>query len=201
MAKAKLSKDDNRILKAHGIARSQMFDASGMRRSEYHPYMKAIGKYFAYGVTPCRNAGHTLRSRVGRCIQCEPAAISFMRMQDRTAYVYIAGSKSLRFVKIGHSQDPEKRIYDGNCAGYGGASDWRVLTMVSVDKAPEIEQDVQARLAEHAAPTKYHMGDKLTTGRECFACGYPEALNALVWALLYKGLFIEERPVPEGYDF
>jgi hypothetical protein len=198
---AKLSNEQLSFLKAHEISVGQMFDASGMRRSEYRAHMKAIGKDFAYGVTECRAAGHTLRSRKGHCIQCHPAVISFTLRQDRTAWVYIAGSKSLKIVKIGHSATPEKRIYDGNCAGYGGASDWCLLEKVLVDKAPEIEQDVQARLLEYALPGAYFMGDKLTTSRECFACGYPEAWNALVGALLDRGLLEVGLPNPEGYDF
>jgi hypothetical protein len=199
---AKLSSEQTQFLKAHGISLGQMFDASGMRRKDYHAHMKAIGKDFAYGVTPCQSYGHTLRTRSGSCIQCRPAAITFQLREKRTAYVYIAGSKRLKNIKVGHSADPMKRIYDGNCAGYGGAHDWAVLVMVQVDNAPEMERAVQADLAEYAVEGDYFMGDKLTTSLECFRCGYPEAWSALQSALSLRGLYFVREPVaPEGYEF
>jgi len=61
---ARLTKAHLRYLKHHGIEPEEAFDASGLKRAEYRPRMKAEGKFVAYGVTPCHN-GHALRNRYG----------------------------------------------------------------------------------------------------------------------------------------
>ena len=63
----RLTKEHLRYLKQHSIDVEETFDASGLKRAEYRPRMKAEGKFVAYGVTRCQN-GHGLRNRYGTCI-------------------------------------------------------------------------------------------------------------------------------------
>jgi hypothetical protein len=70
------------FLNSHNISLDKVFDASGFSLSEYKVIMKDQGKQIAYNVAPCQQYGHTLRTRAGHCIQCNPAAIAFIKRND-----------------------------------------------------------------------------------------------------------------------
>ena len=59
----KLTDSQTKFLGTQGIPLSQVFDATGMKSSEYKQIMKDIGMVVAIGVTPCDASGHTLRTR------------------------------------------------------------------------------------------------------------------------------------------
>src|SRR5678815_3361408 len=80
---------------------SQVFDATGMRKSDYAAAMKAGGFNFAFGTVPCGRAGHTLRTRAGHCIQCDTSKVAYQMRHHLPGYVYLAGSHGTGLLKIG----------------------------------------------------------------------------------------------------
>ena len=166
-----------------------MFDASGMKRKQYHDQMKQTEKYFAYGVTPCERAAHTLRTRKGNCIQCRPASITHILRNAKPGYVYIAGSKSVKQIKIGSSNDPENRIYIANIERYAGASDWRILAKVLVYRSGFIENEAHKllRLIFQQVQTAYYKGDIITISKENYYCTYSDAARVLRLILASEG--------------
>ena len=90
---AKLSDADAEFLLGKDIPLSTAFDASGMPTREWKATMKAEGKFVAYGVTCLR--GHSLKTRAGNCIRCNPANIAFARRAAKEGFVYLARSTRL----------------------------------------------------------------------------------------------------------
>ncbi len=61
----------------HKIPVEKVFDATGLKKSDYSEIMKSSDKWLAIGTIPCAKFNHTMRTRSGHCVQCNPAAINF----------------------------------------------------------------------------------------------------------------------------
>lgn len=176
---ANLSTDQIFFLKTQRIPLSSVFDASGMRTAEYQSLMKAEGKSFAYGVTPCAKGGHTLRTRKGHCIECDHAKIAFMLRHDKRAYVYIAASHDGRLIKVGSSGDVTDRAKKLSEYRYGGFEDWQILSTVATDAAGQVECEVHSRLASFSVDGHYLRAGRRQECYELFRCDFSDARDAL----------------------
>ena len=114
---SKLTKEQSAFLAKHNTPISSVFDASGMGKSDYRAAMKELGKTVAIGVTPCKKGNHTMRTRSGHCIQCNPASIAFQKRHLMDGFVYVAG-----------------------------ASDWECLFWVKTKNAGKVEFDAHERV-------------------------------------------------------
>src|SRR5260370_31670747 len=175
----KLTDDQARLLRSHQIPERAIFDASGMSRRRYQREMEIEEKLFAIGVTPCKRGKHTIRTRNGHCIQCNTANIAFIKRHYQNAYVYIAGSRRERGIKIGCSEAPWKREALINQRGYGGISDWRLLFYAKFPNAGKIEFYAHNRLSEFASYRTYFRENVQVECREIFSCGYSKARGTL----------------------
>ena len=177
---ARLTKAHLRYLEHHGIDVDETFDASGLKRAEYRPRMKAEGKFVAYGVTKCHN-GHSLRNRYGTCIECFPASIAFARRSEMSGYLYLAKSADLGLIKVGFSgDDPDNRIYIANLEGYGGAWDWQICLTVWADHAGAKEIAVHQSLADFRAERAWIRNGAGIVAREMFDCELAAGIDALM---------------------
>ena len=176
---AELSEEQIRFLRSQNIPLSYMFDASGMRSSEWMSAMKPDGKYFAYGVSACQKAGHTLRTRHNHCIQCDTSKIAYMLRSDATAFVYVAGSHERRLIKIGSSIDVNDRLKKLNEYCYGGAGDWQILASAHCKSAGKVESQAQGRLANFHQPGEYIRAGKRQKCYELLKCDFIDARNAV----------------------
>lgn len=167
-----------RFLATQGIAEEEVLDASRISRRLYKTVMELEGKLFAVVRAPCYR-GHYLKSRAGHCIQCDTRRIAFTRRHYREAYVYIAGSRTERVLKIGSTGAPWNKESYLNTIGYGGIVDWKVLYFRKVPDAGKVEFSVQKRLAACASTRKYFREGVEVKCREIFACGYLTARKAL----------------------
>ena len=193
---AALSPDQLFFLRTQKIPLSSLFDASGMRTADYQAAMKAEGKSFAYGVTPCAKGGHTLRTRKGHCIECDHAKIAFMLRHDTRAYVYIAASYAGRLIKIGSSGDVVDREHKLSEYRYGGYEDWQILSTVATDAAGRLECDVHSRLAPFSVEGHYLRAGRRQNCYELFRCDFSDARDALRDALGSSAIILtpyEER--------
>jgi len=183
-----LSTDQRAFLVEQSIPLSTVFDATGMSRTQYDLFMKGLGKKVAIGVNPCRKSGHSMRTRKGACMQCNPAAITFLSRYDELGSVYIAGSKTGRLIKVGLSGDTSKREKTLNDVGYGGFMDWRVLYVVDCQDGGRIEFLIHKELEAYNTPRQYIRGSHTVDCLELFQCGYDTAQNAFERVLKGIGL-------------
>lgn len=176
---AELRPDQLSFLAAHGIPLSCVFDASGMRKPEYHTAMTELGMSFAYGVNPCNKAGHTLRTRAGHCIQCDHAKIAYMMRHDAAGTLYIAATATGKLIKIGSTNDLSTRQRNLNVFRYGGSGDWQVLATARCPTAGRVECAVHSRLSRYSVPGEYNQGGRRRRCYELFRCNFSDARDAI----------------------
>lgn len=168
-----LTDDQLSFLKRYSLPLSDVFDATGLSKKEYRPMMKTLNKLFAIGVTPCKAAGHTLRTRAGHCLQCKPETITFIKRHYSGSIVYACGSISTGQIKIGCTKDLGERENALKNTEYAGVTDWETIYRVTCKKnAGKIEAEIQHRLSQYHAPSMYKLGGKLISCYEVFACSY-----------------------------
>jgi hypothetical protein len=177
-----LTKDQIDFLLSQKIHTSRLFDASGMKTAQYKKAMKELGKSFAYGVSACRAEGHTLRTRAGHCIQCDTSKIAFQRRNDDEGFVYIAGSFTLKLIKIGMTNSTTDRLLSINAYGYGGTDDWELLAYLKTKNAGNVEFGTHNLLKQYSCPIQYNKGGKIVNCLELFSCGINTAKKAFVKA-------------------
>lgn len=141
--------------------------------------MSALQQWVAYGVTPCKEAGHELRVRSGHCVQCKPANLSYLRRFDEAAEVYVAQSKFGKVVKIGTSHNFQKRIANLNSYAYGGQTDWQCVFVISVVNAGRVEGNAHQALVGYGVTGQYFKNGALIECRELFACSERMAIAAV----------------------
>lgn len=176
---ANLTTEQLAFLEKMEIPLSRVYDASGMGPSEYHEIMKSLGMWIAYGVTECGAAGHTMRTRKGHCVQCDPSKISYLRRHDEDGEVYVAHSKRGELTKVGTSQSARERIYQLNVYEYGGCRDWEVVYVKRCQCAGRIEADIHHALAEYSHPSMYFKNGGYIECRELFRCNPNHAVSIL----------------------
>jgi hypothetical protein len=174
-----LTSKDKEFLQKHKISIGSVFDATGLGKKDYRVIMKSLNKTIAIGVTPCRRYGHQLRSRSGHCVQCNTANLAFQNRFSENGYVYIAGSQSLKLIKVGFASDFAQRMTTLNSLGYGGVNDWEILYWVNTQDAGQIEYEVHVSLREFASPTSYIRGNDEVDCLETFSCNIHVAIKAI----------------------
>lgn len=178
-ARAPLSEEDFAFLEKYGIPVSATFDANGMKKTDYGARMKELGKELAYGVTPCRAAGHRLRNRSGHCVRCKPEYLAFRKRYSETGFVYVASSKEVGMSKIGFSTDPAARLATLNRLGYGGATDWTQQFEIETTSAGRVEFNSQKTLEGHRTPTTYLREGTVVECNETFSCDAQLAIDVV----------------------
>jgi hypothetical protein len=180
---AKLTEEQRQFITKHQIPLSKIFDASSMARREYGTVMGDLGKVVAIGVNPCEAHGHTMRTRHGHCIQCNPAALAFLRRFDEYGRVYVAHSKQIGLVKIGTASDVKRRISTLNNFGYGGANDWCAIRDFACDAAGRVEFTIQRALSQYFVIRSYVKNGITVECQELFTCDLAVAIGELQTAI------------------
>jgi len=176
-----LTEDQRDFLGRHGIPLSNVFDASKYAKSAgWQARMKELNVAFAFGTSPCKKAGHTLRTRKGHCIQCSPSNISYYNRFREAGYVYIAHSKSADRVKVGMTTDLVERGKQLNIYKYGGASDWSIVVSVRADRAGELECRTQNALRSKSVNGSYIKAGDVIACHELFDCEVEFAKQVLM---------------------
>ena len=176
---ARLTVAQKRFLSQYDVPLSRVFDANGLRKSEYHAAMKQLDMLVAYGVTPCSKAGHTLRTRSGHCAQCDAKNLAFLRRHHEDGEVYLARSRQTGLVKIGSSIKPSVRVKNLNGYFYGGTDDWEIHCSYFTSHAARIECDAQRKLANYRLTRVYYFDGRQIECNELFECRVETALRAL----------------------
>jgi hypothetical protein len=181
-----LSSDELEFLKAKRVPLSKVFDAYGMGKSEYHDAMKPLGAWIAFNVTACGKGGHKMRTRAGHCVQCDPAKISFIARNDKSAQVYVAHSPRRHYTKVGSAEDATVRVKSLNTHQYGQIDDWQLFYCASCEQAGEVEFRTHSLLAQHYLPRANAVGANSNQSQELFACEPSVAVEAVKKAILER---------------
>lgn len=176
---ADLTSDQLAFLDYHNVPPSRVLDAEDMTPFYYKWFMSVHDMWIAYGVTPCRAAGHTMRTRAGHCVQCKPANLSFLMRYDEQAELYVAHSPQERMTKVGMAADPEARVNSLNTHGYGAINDWRLVYRRRCSEAGRMEYLVHAALSDHRVVRPYATGEYIVDCQELFHCRPELAVRAV----------------------
>ena len=166
----KLTNEQIAFLNQHGVPQSKVFDATGMKRSEYAIAMKALGSLVAIGVTPCSGLKHTIRNRSGHCVMCTPMYLAFQNRYEAEGEVYVATSRKSNFVKIGMAVNAADRLRNINYYGYGGSHDWEIKYLKKVKNAGRVESESQREISHMRLPVVYERDGENVDCREIFNC-------------------------------
>lgn len=169
---AEITSEQWDFLERHNIPAAYIFDAGGLRPTEFKQDMEASGTYFAIGVSRCKAGGHSLRDRNNHCIQCNTAYITFALRNHKTAFVYVAASRLTGLLKVGSSQNPDVRVQQINSDKIGNTDDWIIINKFKCNYAGTMEFMIHKYLKTYNVPVKYFKGKKLQTSYEVFSCGY-----------------------------
>ena len=175
----KLAPEQLNFLETQKISLDKIFDAEGLSKSDYHPLMKEMDKIIAIGVTPCAKFSHTMRTRNGHCVQCNTASIAYLERHYDKGYIYIAGSKKEKVVKIGFASNINNREESLNNENYGEISDWKILFQVTCKNAGKIEFNTHKKLSKYLTDKSYLKNNKRNQCYEIFSCSYSLAKETL----------------------
>ena len=184
---SQMNDEIKKFLEYHKIDDRDIIDANGKTINDIKSIMKQNDKLFAYNTTPCQN-GHTIRDRHSHCIVCNTANIAFMKRSRETGYLYIAGSLTKQFIKVGMST---VRITDRlsrlNSRRVGNANDWVVIKTIKCDFVNRHE------FAIHNLLRKYKINGNFadeTESNEIFRCSYEKANDTIE-------KYFEENQIPK----
>lgn len=175
-----LSKTQLSFLKDQNIHLKYVFDAKGLSHSEYKPIMKDLNKFIAFNVTPCKNFGHTLRTRSGHCCQCRTANIAFQKRHDSAGIVYIAGSIKGMVIKVGFSKAVAVRAESLIRTKYAGFNDWKILFALESKDAGKIETKSNSRLHDYIYTFDYEHDGHWQDSFETFHCSFSKAREFVI---------------------
>lgn len=151
-----MKEEDVNLIKRLGISEEDVFDGTEFKKSECISYMKDAGYRFAYGVSPCKASGHTLRTRSWHCLHCNPASYAFQERHFNKGYVYVAFSNRLNLIKIGTCSNIKSRNKSLRSQNYGGTNDWQIsLYTFFEEDAGKIEALVQSELKPYFVSKNY----------------------------------------------
>lgn len=174
-----LTNAELKFLASQGLSEDDVFDARGHTTQRARELAKESGKTLLVG-SPCRKAGHRLRTRSNHCAQCDSKQIAYQSRTALSSDVYVAVSPSLGWVKIGSSANITQRRYKLNFDAYGGANDWKLIFFVRTDEGGRLELAVHSALAQFAVSSEYVKDGKRQVSRECFQCSDLRAVNTLL---------------------
>lgn len=176
-----LTDSEKSFLTSQGLGPDDVMDVRGIPQWRWFRQIEEEGKTIALG-SKCKAAGHRLRSRRGHCVQCDTSKLGYQAHYAEERYVYIAGSRAARLIKIGNCRDTAQRERQMRSERYGGVGDWDFVYSVRVKRAGAVEDAARARLSRYRVTGEYWKDNELQTGIELLRCSYSQAEAALIEA-------------------
>lgn len=178
----KLRADELEFLKRYGMTPADVHDGTGQTQERRRAEAKRLGKTVILG-PPCGAAGHRIQTRSHHCAQCDPKKLAFQTRHTAPGYVYIAGSKSGRVIKIGTASDMGQRHKQLCAERYGGLADWVVLFHMKVKEGGKVEQLTLSRLQRFSTARTYIKDGEYQQAGEILQCGFTVALKSVADAI------------------
>ncbi|THK37644.1 GIY-YIG nuclease family protein [Ensifer sp. MPMI2T] len=173
-----LTKDELEFLKSQSLTTSDVYDGRGQSSAAWKAGVRAAGQTVVIG-TPCKEKGHRLRTRSGHCAQCDTAKLGYQKRHNTEGYIYIAGSRSAKLLKVGTCVDIEQRRKNLRHQAYGNITDWEMLFTVKVDAGGRIEADALSRLAKYKVVRMYEKDGRKQEAAEMLKTSFSVALAAV----------------------
>ena len=155
------------FLTSQGLSIADVYDAKDEKRKVYTDKARQSDCILVLS-TRCKAHGHRLRSRAGKCVQCDTAQLGFLTRHSKPGFVYIAQSTQGRLFKVGSCEDVKAREIHLNRQRYAGCSDWRIIEKQRVEQAGATEFLIHSALSNFRVSSTYDRGDKLQLAREAF---------------------------------
>jgi hypothetical protein len=175
----KLTKLQLDFINRHGIDTLEVFDATGMTKSEYKNAMEADNYLVATGVTKCRKSGHSLRNRSGHCVMCNPAYLAFQNRYSEDGDLYILYSPSTKLIKVGVAECSDTRKNSANEQSYGDINDWKLKFSIRVSNSGYAEKLVHNELLRFRKKDYFFKDGKTVLAQEMFSCSVKHAVKII----------------------
>ncbi len=189
------------FLKSQNLTAKDVYDGRNQSAAVWKAEVRAAGLTLVLG-TPCKNGGHRLRTRSGHCVQCDTSKLSYQNRHNAPGYIYIAGSRSARLLKIGTAIDIDQRTHNLRHQAYGGIGDWEMLFTVKVENGGKTEGDALSRLTRFKVIQTYDKDGSLQDAVELLQTSFTKAINAIAAAIgESKVTRLWKSPLWKDYDF
>lgn len=178
-----LNKEQKDFIKKYKISEELLFDANGEEMSEdLIRNMSEAKKSFAFNVRNCsENPEHNFITIGGDCPQVEVEKIAFALRENKTGYIYIAGSKRGELILVGSSNETKDRVVINTATfKYGGFDDWELLFHAKTETLGRVERLVQGQLKDYKAAYQYEKSGKLQNGGDLYRCSYNKAKDSII---------------------
>ena len=178
MTNERIRKDERDFLAHHDIPKHYVADIRD--RAEWAScaeFLRPLDCYVAWGFRRCA-FGHRLTTARGRCIQCKPEAIGFMKGYWTEGYVYLLAAPSAAIVKVGWTGDVYKRLGELRSEKVGAIRDWNLVRYRLCSQPALLESALHTRLAKYNERRDYMRHQIPRQARELFACSRRTALRA-----------------------
>lgn len=196
-----LTKDELEFLRTQGLSPADVYDGRGQSSAAWKAGVRSAGKTVVLG-SPCSSKGHRLRTRSGHCAQCDTAKLSYQKRHNTEGYIYIAGSKAAKLLKVGTCVDIEQRRRNLRNQVYGGISDWEMLFTAKVDAGGKVEGDALAHLSKFKVVRMYEKDGKKQEAAEMLKTSFSVALSVVQETLkTTKATEIRKALKTSDYEF
>jgi hypothetical protein len=177
-----LTREELDFLRSQNLSAADVYDARGQSAATWKAKVRSAGLTVVLGA-PCRNGGHRLRTRSGHCIQCDTSKLSYQLRHHSPGYVYIAGSRSAKLIKIGTAIDIEQRLRNLRNQAYGNVTDWAMLFWAKVANGGETEGKAIRHLDAFRAAQPYDKDGSQQEAGEMLRTTFTKALKAVADAI------------------
>ncbi len=170
------------FLKSQNLSAGDVYDGRNQSTARWKAGVDTAGLTLVLG-TACSKGGHRLRTRSGHCAQCNTATLAYQHRHHSSGYVYIAGSRSARLLKIGTTIDIEQRKRSLRQGEYGGIRDWEMLFHAKVENGGKTEGDALRLLQRFKISRPYEKDGSPQDAGELLQTSFPKALKAIADAI------------------
>ncbi len=201
--KPRLTHDEAAFLRSHSIARRWVFDASPFWFDSRASCVRTMNDFTTFLMVgwreyddSCVDHRHRLYNRDGRCVQCRPDKLDWLKRRLLKGFVYIASSQTGGLLKIGYTADWRLREWELSWHDrVADQTDWKIRSPFETMAAGVFETKLHRRLAHHNVPSTTNRYGVVRACNEVFGCAYRTARQHLNIeraenAALYLGLAI-----------
>ncbi|MFI0848420.1 GIY-YIG nuclease family protein [Mesorhizobium sp. IMUNJ 23232] len=128
--------------------------------------------------------------------------MSYQKRHNSPGYVYIAGSRSAKLLKIGTAIDIEQRARNLRNQVYGGIRDWVMLFTAKVENGGKTEREAIRQLQAYRVRQTYNKDGSDQEAGEMLKTSFTKAIKAMASAIGDEGAHeLWKSPLWKDYEF
>lgn len=155
------------LIKQH-IPAEKVINAAGMTRSQRESYARQFGYSVVWVTSPCKKAGHHLKTRSGHCPMCDPDQLKFMWEKASKEILTVAHAPSIGRFWIACLKEMDVEFL--NELAYGGARDWQVWKKHSGKSLHDLEWRLMKELNDYTSPHPLEVEGGCLDGSDLLNC-------------------------------